>query len=414
MIIHGDCVDVMEDLIKKKVRFESIVTDPPYELGFMGKDWDKSGIANSKYMWSLAFKLLQPGGHLLAFSSTRTYHRMAVAIEDAGFEIRDMISWLYGQGFPKSLDISKAIDKEAGVDREVVGQHIQCKNDRKPGNSLEGSKDASLAWQHDLTVPSTDEAKQWQGWGTALKPAQENIVVARKPLIEGYTVSENVLTTGTGGLNIDGCRVALSDGDDPRLGGKGSWSTTNMANNIYGGEWEGKRVSSSEKGRWPANVVHDGSDEVEEAFAKFGVTKCGDGKDWSREKAHGTGKSATYFGVKPTGQHYSDSGTVSRYFYCAKTSKRERAGSKHPTVKPLALMKWLVTLVTPPDGTVLDPFCGTGTTCVAAKELGFDFVGIELDEETAEFARNRLDRKDNFVEDVVIEDNNVVLIDHGE
>src|SRR3954466_7874050 len=131
MIIHGDCVDVMEDLIKKKVRFESIVTDPPYELGFMGKDWDKSGIANSKYMWSLAFKLLQPGGHLLAFSSTRTYHRMAVAIEDAGFEIRDMISWLYGQGFPKSLDISKAIDKEAGVDREVVGSKLGM-----PGYSL--------------------------------------------------------------------------------------------------------------------------------------------------------------------------------------------------------------------------------------------------------------------------------------
>src|SRR3954466_12401942 len=245
MIIHGDCVDVMEDLIKKKVRFESIVTDPPYELGFMGKDWDKSGIANSKYMWSLAFKLLQPGGHLLAFSSTRTYHRMAVAIEDAGFEIRDMISWLYGQGFPKSLDISKAIDKEAGVDREVVGQHIQCKNDRKPGNSLEGSKDASLAWQHDLTVPSTDEAKQWQGWGTALKPACEPIVVARKPLIEGYTVSENVLTTGTGGLNIDACRV----------GNDGATKRSHQAAYNESGWRTGHKIVNLQLGRWPANVV---------------------------------------------------------------------------------------------------------------------------------------------------------------
>jgi len=368
MIIHGDCVDVMEDLIKKKVRFESIVTDPPYELGFMGKDWDKSGIANSKYMWSLAFKLLQPGGHLLAFSSTRTYHRMVVAIEDAGFEIRDMISWLYGQGFPKSLNLSKSIS------------------------------------------PETDEAKQWQGWGTALKPACEPIVVARKPLIEGYTVSENVLTTGTGGLNIDDCRIALSEGDDPRLGGKGSWGTSNMANNVYGGDWEGKRVSSSEKGRWPANVVHDGSDEVEEAFAAFGESKSqsggrSTGRNFGQEYSDNATKDRPRTG-------HNDSGTASRFFYCAKANKRERAGSKHPTVKPLALMKWLVTLVTPPDGTVLDPFCGTGTTCVAAKELGFNFVGIELDEETAEFARNRLARKQS--EDFVIEDNNDLFAQIGE
>jgi DNA modification methylase len=405
MIIHGDCVDVMEDLIKKKVRFESIVTDPPYELGFMGKDWDKSGIANSKYMWSLAFKLLQPGGHLLAFSGTRTYHRMVVAIEDAGFEIRDMISWLYGQGFPKSLDISKAIDKEAGVEREVVGVrqygdgHIQRSTKLVPPiGTFARTQDDRLD-----SVAATDEAKQWQGWGTALKPACEPIVVARKPLIEGYTVSENVLTTGTGGLNIDGCRVGTERLPEVRAGQSrlGTFERHNM-------------VTPEREGRWPANVVHDGNDEVEEAFAKFGNKGGGDGKDWSLEKAHGTGDGATFFGVKPTGKHFADTGTASRFFYCAKTSKRERAGSKHPTVKPLALMKWLVTLVTPPDGTVLDPFCGTGTTCVAAKELGFDFVGIELDEEMAEFARNRLDRKDTFVEDFVIEDNNVVLIDHGE
>jgi site-specific DNA-methyltransferase (adenine-specific) len=363
MIIHGDCVDVMEDLIKKKVRFESIVTDPPYELGFMGKDWDKSGIANSKYMWSLAFNLLQPGGYLLAFSSTRTYHRMVVAIEDAGFEIRDMISWLYGQGFPKSLNLSKSIS------------------------------------------PETDEAKQWQGWGTALKPACEPIVVARKPLIEGYTVSENVLTTGTGGLNIDDCRVAVSDQDSNHRNSTGGYDKAKLG--MFGIGNTTRPENLSKNGRWPANVVHDGSDEVEEAFAAFGESKSqsggrSTGRNFGQEYSDNATKDRPRTG-------HNDSGTASRFFYCAKANKRERAGSKHPTVKPLALMKWLVTLVTPPDGTVLDPFCGTGTTCVAAKELGFNFVGIELDEETAEFARNRLDRKDAIVdlnEDFVIEDNN--------
>jgi len=376
MIIHGDCVDVMEDLIKKKVRFESIVTDPPYELGFMGKDWDKSGIANSKYMWSLAFKLLQPGGHLLAFSSTRTYHRMVVAIEDAGFEIRDMISWLYGQGFPKSWDVAKGIDGLA-LTGNSNSRAMKKANESRPGegkirnqtqngtNRFVGGEDTGASIKNDN--PITDEAKQWQGWGTALKPACEPIVVARKPLIKGYTVVENVLTTGTGGLNIDDCRIG-ADGPSPSLG------------------------------RWPANVVHDGSDEVEEVFAAFGNKGGGFGKSGGSPDGKGIyGKQFPRGDMQVVG--FGDSGSASRFFYCAKSSKRERAGSKHPTVKPLALMKWLVTLVTPPDGTVLDPFCGTGTTCVAAKELGFDFVGIELDEETAEFARSRVNRQPTVSEE---------------
>lgn len=354
-LYHGDCLRVMANLLKEGYRFHSVVTDPPYELGFMGKSWDKSGIAFNKEVWILAYKLLIPGGHLLAFSGSRTYHRMVCAIEDARFEIRDQIMWLYGQGFPKSLNISRAIDLANGIDAEEIS-------------------------------PVTDEAKQWQGWGTALKPAHEPIVLARKPLAAS-TVAENVVELGVGGLNIEGCYVPT----EPRNPGYANRLSRN--NKVYSADSRTRPLKdeyNTSTGRWPANVVHDGSDEVEEAFAEFGVTKGGDGKDWSREKAHGTGESVTYFGVKPTGQHYSDSGTASRFFYCAKASSSERNGSKHPTVKPLALMKWLVRMVTPPDGVVLDPFSGTATTGVAAKELGFDFVGIELNHEHFEFAKKRL------------------------
>ena len=205
LLLNGDCIEQMQKLIDEGVQVESVVTDPPYELGFMGKSWDASGIAFDKKTWELAFQLLKPGGYLLAFSASRNYHRMAVAVEDAGFEIRDQIMWIYGSGFPKS---------------------------------------------HNLG----------DGWGTALKPAHEPIVMARKSVAE-KTVADNVLKHGTGGINIDGCRVGLSEGDDPRLGGKGTWKTDKMANNVYG-DYEGKEAGSSELGRYPANVMHDGSDVV--------------------------------------------------------------------------------------------------------------------------------------------------------
>ena len=315
MLLNGDCIEEMQKLIDDGVQVDSVVTDPPYHLqsivdrygkegsapakdrdglyqrqarGFMGKEWDGGDIAFRKETWELAHKLLKPGGHLLAFSASRNYHRMAVAIEDAGFEIRDQLMWLYGSGFPKS---------------------------------------------HNLG----------DGWGTALKPAHEPIVMARK-FIEG-TNKNNREKYGTGGINIDGCRIELSEGDDPRLGGKGTWKTDGMAKNVYG-DYKGRENGSSELGRFPANVMHDGLQE-----------------DWAR------------------------------YFYCPKVSKSERGNDNtHPTVKPQELMKYLCRLVTPKNGTVLDPFMGSGSTGMAAKDEGFEFIGIEREKEYFEIAESRITR----------------------
>ena len=369
---QGDCRKVMRKLAADGFVADAIVTDPPYELsnkretgGIAGHQWDSRGVSFDADTWRAAHDLLPPGGHLAAFSGSRTYHRMAVAIEDAGFEIRDQIMWLYGTGFPKSHDVAKAIDAVGGRDglatrreiaeaieasglsdaaigrsvgrtgnmvkawrlgtrnisiadaaklSEVIGSPVFDHEDRpvvgrgksgmgRPGAVLHSANGASRAFRHrdeyDLTKPASADAREWEGWGTALRPAHELIVLARKPL-DG-SVAGNVLEHGAGALNVNECRA----GD----------------------------------GRWPPNVAHDGSDEVEEAF-----------------------------------------GTASRFFYCAKASKKERQGSEHPTVKPIALMRWLVRMVTPPGGTVLDPFAGTGTTGQAAVEEGFKAVLIEQDE----------------------------------
>jgi DNA modification methylase len=370
----GNCADVMQQMNDASI--DAIVTDPPYELGFMGKAWDSTGIANDPRMWCEALRVLKPGGHLLAFSGTRTYHRMVCAIEDAGFEIRDQIGWLYGSGFPKSLDVSKAIDKldaaaerrtrqlrftewmrstgltssqidaatgtnmgghyltsaaqpavatrehlealrllidadvpdwvEALVDertvesknfaaREVVGHYEK----NSPGNSMRmGMLGAAEDARQAITVAKTLEAVQWQGWGTALKPGWEPVVVARKPTVG--TVAANVVEHGTGAMNIDACRV---------------------------------------DSRWPANVIHDGSDQVLEAFPLD------------------AGKSP------------------SRFFYSAKASRADRgATNNHPTVKPTELMRYLCRLVTPPGGVVLDPFNGSGSTGKAAALEGFRYL----------------------------------------
>jgi site-specific DNA-methyltransferase (adenine-specific) len=243
MILKGNCLDTLKTLPDCSV--DSIVTDPPYELGFMGKSWDNSGIAYNVDLWRECLRVLKPGGHLLAFSGTRTYHRMVVAIEDSGFEIRDQIMWIYGSGFPKSLDVSKAIDKAAGAeskDRTVVtaGKFGSHENPKRNVTNAD--------------TPATPEAQQWQGWGTALKPAHEPIVVARKPLIG--TVAQNVLEHGTGALNIDGSRVGTADG----FGG-GAKETSGFA-----AGYEGDGFVASTQGRWPANVIHDGSDEVLAGF----------------------------------------------------------------------------------------------------------------------------------------------------
>jgi hypothetical protein len=329
MTIHwGNCLAVMASLPESSV--DAIVTDPPYGLGFMGKAWDDlpPGIDFARE----ALRVLKPGGFMLAFGGTRTWHRLAVAIEDGGFELRDSIAWLYGSGFPKSLDVGKAIDKAAGVERTTVtGVKAGHESfiDRTDAHSAGGRSDgwerdwrsdpAAVLRSHQTFAPATPEAAQWQGWGTALKPAFEPIIVARKPF--PGTVAANVLEYGTGAINVDGCRIG--DQQRPVM----IRTPTIVAANSMSGQSTGATSNGdmTTVGRWPANVVLD-----EDAAAELGES--------------------------------------ARFFYCPKASKRERPvinGISHPTVKPLALTRWLVRLITPPGGIVLDPFAGSGTTAEA-------------------------------------------------
>jgi site-specific DNA-methyltransferase (adenine-specific) len=350
-LIQGDALEVMRGMEAETI--DAIVTDPPYGLKFMGKKWDAA--VPGVEVWAEALRVLKPGGHLLAFFGTRTYHRGVVAIEDAGFEIRDCILYLYGQGFPKSLDVSKAIDKEAGEPRDVIGKyHLpnghewDLKNDKVGGGlgAPAGLRSTSL----NITAPATAAAKEWDGWGTALKPACEIICLARKPLAE-KTVARNVLKHRTGGLNIKGCRIS----------------------------------TGGNLGRWPANVVHDGSDEV---IAGFPDVKAGTAV---RKNRGGN----TFGGTKPKppmdDMGFADSGSASRFFYTAKVSPKERGpGNDHCTVKPISLMQWLCRLVTPPGGLILDPFLGSGTTGIAALREGFSIIGIEIDPHYLDIARARI------------------------
>jgi site-specific DNA-methyltransferase (adenine-specific) len=348
MIINGDCIEEMQKLIDQGVQVDAVVTDPPYHLqsivdrfgktslsddtktserarargdgyarmsagGFMGQEWDGGDVAFRAETWRLAWELLKPGGHLLAFSASRNYHRMAVAIEDAGFEIRDQMMWLYGSGFPKSHNIGKNVDKTLGN----VGKN------------------------------------EWEGWGTALKPAHEPIAVGRKPISES-TVAKNVLKHGTGAINIDASRVE-SDEDV--------------------------------EGRFPANIMHDGSDVVQDIFPKNKNTR-----HMSYKRSGGD-----FIDGIPNQEEKSwfvtEEGSAARYFYCPKVSKKERGeNNKHPTVKPQELMKYLVRLVTPKGGTVLDPFMGSGSTGMAAKDLGFDFIGIEKSEDYFKICQERIEQ----------------------
>jgi DNA modification methylase/transcriptional regulator with XRE-family HTH domain len=528
-VLVGDCLKRLKDLPDDSV--DSVVTDPPYELGFMGKKWDGSGIAYNVELWAECLRVLKPGGHLLAFGGTRTYHRMTVAIEDAGFEVRDSLHWLYGSGFPKSLDVSKAIDKRGGADiawfgpwlREVrrkrgissnelaknfpskTGGETGCVSNWELGLNLPtpeqfnklcdvlgldfdrieaaerevvGKTDATVLAvapgegrdrppvELDITAPATDAARQWSGWGTALKPAHEPIVVARKPLVG--TVAATVLAHGTGALNIDGCRVG-SDGGGTQCNNRGDDGKCrghdNAGRSTSGATVHGPDTSA---GRWPANLVFThaadcvqvspGATDVTLAEEVSGgiwrestgkpagptyddtpaVWRCADGcpvaelDGQSGERPGAVGKtqhwSSGYGAFQPSAKSKghmgtTDTGGASRFFtvtewdpiadvapfrYVAKPSKRERnagldglpkvkGGSMngaetrpgkptnhpirenfHPTVKPVALMRWLVRLVTPPGGTVLDPFAGSGTTLVAATLEGFEFVGCEL------------------------------------
>jgi site-specific DNA-methyltransferase (adenine-specific) len=410
-LINNDCILAMKEMQDNSV--DSIVTDPPYELGFMGKSWDASGIAFNIEVWQQALRVLKPGGHLLAFSGSRTYHRMAVAIEDAGFEIRDQIMWVYGSGFPKSHNISKGIDKAAGFEGQVIGRGSSW---NRP-DSVEGdtARMNVSPGEYDIKEFSL-AAKQWQGWGTALKPAHEPIVLARKPLIG--TVANNVLTHGTGGLNIDGSRVETTDTIPDT-------TNNNIKSNAYASDTSDRErdttYSQNPQGRWPANVIHDGSDEVVALFPNSKAPKPYVGKEYDETSMFGIG------GVNHDSE-YGDSGSAARFFYCAKASKRDRnegldgfeikknskmfrtanntsetisegferfdtqpQANNHPTVKPTDLMRYLCRLVTPPAGIVLDPFMGSGSTGKAAMLEGFDFIGIEQSAEYLEIAKARIE-----------------------
>jgi site-specific DNA-methyltransferase (adenine-specific) len=405
-IKNADCREVMRGLAENSI--DSIVTDPPYGLEFMSKGWDR-GVPGVEF-WTEALRVLKPGGYLLAFGGTRTFHRLTVAIEDSGFEIRDCLSWIYGSGFPKSHNISKAIDKAAGADREILAKIP----DRWTGKSsvLNFSTDRPQSHVNVTGSPATPEAAKWEGWGTALKPAWEPIILARKPL--RGTVAQNVLEFGTGGLNIDGSRI---EGEPTPINRLEKWS----------GFGQEKRPEYSQEintaGRWPANVIHDGS---EEAIAGFPQTTSGQLKPHHFSRAsvadclNGSNQAR-----HPRAEFGGDTGSAARFFYCAKASKADRdegcealpkkenkfgnqrngedfgngsvndkfttqpSRNHHPTVKPSALMRHLVRLVTQPDGLILDPFSGSGSTGKAALLEGFRFLGAELDPEYAEIARAR-------------------------
>jgi hypothetical protein len=446
---------------------DAVVSDPPYGLSFMGKRWDYD--VPSVEIWQQVLRVLKPGGHLLAFAGTRTQHRMAVRIEDAGFEIRDMIAWVYGSGFPKSRDVSKAIDRmdaseeqgrrrlrftawvrstgvtsrqideatgtnmgghyttaasqpaimtrehleqcrhllgdvpewverEADIrsvesrnmaEREVVGR---SENGIAGGTGKHVGQDAvyGFSGEFNITAPATPEARQWSGWGTALKPSLEPITVARKPL--SGTVAANVLEYGTGAINVDGCRV----GTEEALQG------STVRNDIRGGAFAAGHkpnpgdipaFQQNPAGRWPANLIHDGSEEVTGLFPQGSFNKPamwqsdGDGADGTRALGKGVGR-RTAGTVRDA---YGDTGSAARFFYCAKASKRDRGESnRHPTVKPTALMRYLCRLITPPGGLVLDPFTGSGSTGRGAVLEGFRFIGMELDAEHVEEAKRRI------------------------
>ena len=426
----GDCLETLRLMPENSV--DSIVTDPPYGLSFMGKKWDYD--VPSVEIWAECLRVLKPGGHLLAFAGTRTQHRMAVRIEDAGFEIRDMIAWVYGSGFPKSLDVSKALDKAAGAEREVVGLSKGKGGENLNNLVRDGGNDAidakgcgaygigakQITIDIPITAPATEAARQWQGWGTALKPALEPITLARKPLGKGMTVAANVLEHGTGALNIDGCRV----GDDRIEKGRAGRSV--CESNAFG-KLRGTAEQEWQVGRWPANLIHDGSDEVVAQFpAQAGASAPVKGTEESRASVgRVTGERE-----RVAGAFHGDTGSAARFFYCAKASKADREEgldgapdrvlamsnqakaelargnmhegesgmntakvrkNHHPTVKPTDLMAYLCRLVTPPGGVVLDPFMGSGSTGCAAVLEGFQFVGMERDADYIELARARIE-----------------------
>lgn len=351
----GDCIERLKSLEDNSV--DSVVTDPPYGLKFMNKHWDYN--VPSVRQWQEILRVLKPGGYLLSFGGTRTYHRMVVNVEDAGFEIRDTIAWVYGSGFPKSHAIGKAIDKVQGNERVVVRLH-ERQNYKKSGAGFIqlGSDELKTDYYVDKGT------SEWEGWGTALKPAMELITLARKPLSE-KTIAKNVLKWGTGGININGCRVGSE-----------------------------KRQSYEVSGRFPANLIHDGSDEVLSVFPEA-KGQQGDLKNAKGDRESPNGIFGKMNSAMDHPKREETNKSASRFFYCAKTSQKERTmdgqiENKHPTVKPVNLMKYLVRLVTPKKGIVLDPFMGSGSTGHASILERFNFIGIEKDNDSFKIAKNKI------------------------
>ena len=419
---NGDCLNVLKMMIEDEVFVDSIVTDPPYELGFMGRSWDSTGIAFQKETWELCFKVLKPGGHLLAFSGSRTYHRMAVAIEDAGFEIRDQVMWLYGSGFPKSMNVGKALDKKLGNERIKTGEKKTHSNKgikQSEQRTAIGAGAFGQEVEEDVTVGTTE----WEGWGTALKPAHEPLVLARKPLSE-KSVVDNVLKHRTGGINIDECRVEGNDAkypdSNPDFRDQGRQSKENMGidklsfgqtenvkrkkvvrksrdeNGVWTNDNSGMKAEGSEyadadpRGRFPSNIMHDGSDSIKELFEdKSRYFYCA--KTSKAERNQGLNNLPTKKASSMPGRRNADDMKDSKIDNDVTGRFVTEKKNIHPTVKPIKLMKYLCRLITPKGGTVLDPFMGSGSTGMAAKEENFEFVGIEKEEEYFNIASARIE-----------------------
>ena len=402
-LLHGDCLEQMKTLDDNSV--DSIVSDPPYGISFMAKKWDYD--VPSVEVWREAMRVLKPGGHALIACGTRTQHRMVVNIEDAGFEIRDVVSWIYGSGFPKSLNISKALDKAAGAEREVVGSYDRRSRidrcDRKSKSDSDGVVGSNLGinGKHDIniTTPATEAAKQWDGWGTALKPSSEFFTLCRKPLSE-KTIAANVLKWGTGGINIDGCRVGTEVVSTHSRGNNTASPSRPTEKKVEdsGRKTRQDGVDRSERvGRFPANLIHDGSQEVLELFPESGDKSparffyCAKASKKDRDEGLG-GFVAIH---RANGNKWTDQD------YRVASGERPQSAESgprknhHPTVKPTALMSYLCRLITPTGGVVLDPYMGSGSTGKAAVQEGFSFVGCELDKDYFDIATARVTNEES-------------------
>lgn len=410
-VIHADSREALREMADESI--DACVTDPPYALvsivkrfggasaappaegvyrraaaGFMSKTWDTGETAFDPAFWVEVLRVLKPGAHLIAFGGTRTYHRLVCAIEDAGFEIRDQLAWLFGSGFPKSHDVSKSIDRAAGAarpdgDLRTNGRgkwNLKIDN-HGPGQTGVGHADGSKKVYRD-TLPASEDSAKWQGWGTALKPAHEPIVLARKPLIG--TVAANVLEHGTGALNIDASRIEIEEAlPNYRSHGSGNVGSGGIYEGGYAGtptvieNEHAQSVRHNAAGRWPANVIHDGSEEV---LVHFPETESG---ALPAETLRGQTNDiyGKRNGIPGKADIAANSGSAARFFYTAKADASDRLESKHPTVKPVDLMAYLIRLVTPPGGVVLDPFAGSGTTGMACMREGFECILIEREAE---------------------------------